>query len=72
MKIPPIVEYELRHALVKHPHRWRGNWHAMCVLGEEVLEVAWALVRGDKDNLRQEVAQVCAVCLRWLRMMGER
>ncbi|MFP5223124.1 MAG: hypothetical protein ACLGSA_12610 [Acidobacteriota bacterium] len=63
------VEAALHHAKAKHPCPWRGNLHALCVLLEEVAEVVWALIRCDRTNLREELAQVAAVCCRWLEMM---
>lgn len=60
----------LEHAKSKHPLPWRGNIHALCVLFEEVAEVVWALIRRDRANLREELAQVAAVCLRWLEREG--
>ena len=56
----------LDHAKAKHPRPWRNRFHALCVLLEEVAEVVLALVRRDRVNLRLELAQVAAVCLRWL------
>lgn len=63
------VEAALAHAKDKHPRPWRNKVHALCVLLEEVAEVVWALVKGDPKNLREELAQVAAVCVRWLEMM---
>jgi NTP pyrophosphatase (non-canonical NTP hydrolase) len=60
------IEAALTHAKAKHPDPWSGRLHALCVLLEEVAEVVWALARGDRANLREELAQVAAVCWRWL------
>lgn len=60
------IIWALAHAKAKHPKPWCGNLHALCVLLEEVAEVVWALIRRDRENLREELAQVAAVCLRWL------
>ncbi len=37
------------------------------VLGEEVGEVAHAILENDKLNLREELTQVAAVCVCWLQ-----
>ncbi len=61
-----LVSIELIVARHKHPKPWRNNLHAALVLLEEVWEVMKALVKGDKENLKVELAQVSAVCQRWL------
>lgn len=63
------IQAALNHARVKHPRPWRGQIHALLVLLEEVGEVVWALIRRDRANLREELAQVAAVCWRWLERM---
>lgn len=65
------VEAALAYAKAKHPRPWRGNLHALCVLLEEVAEVVWALIRRDRANLREELAQVAAVCCRWLEWLDK-
>lgn len=65
------IQEALAHAKAKHPDPWRGKLHALCVLFEEVAEVVWALIRGDRANLREELAQVAAVCWRWLDMLQD-
>lgn len=38
----------------------------LAVLTEEVGEVAEAVLKDDRDNLRQELIQVAAMCVKWL------
>ena len=65
------IQAAQNHARAKHPAPWRSTLHALAVLLEEVGEVAWALVRRDRENLREELAQVAAVCWRWLERMDK-
>lgn len=51
-----------------HPE-WHGDNHGLVVLAEEFGEVAKALYEGDTQNLKEELVQVCAVCVRWLENM---
>lgn len=39
-------------------------YYADCILMEEVAEAFAAISAGDKEHAKQELAQVCAVCLR--------
>lgn len=39
------------------------------ILIEEVGEVGAALQHQDQDNLKEELIQCAAVCLRWLEML---
>ena len=48
-----------------------GDWPAdpfqkMCILTEEVGEIAMGVNDRDWANVKQELAQVAAVCLSWL------
>jgi len=48
-----------------------GDWPSSLgskylVLGEEVGEIANAILEGDLVNARRELAQVAAVCVSWL------
>lgn len=43
--------------------------HRYIILAEEVGEVARAIHDGDRDNLREELVQVAAVCLAWLEAL---
>ena len=38
----------------------------MTVLGEEVGEIARAILKRDWDNMKEEIVQVAAVCVAWL------
>lgn len=63
------IQAALNHARVKHPRPWLCTLHALCVLLEEIAEVVWAIIKRDRANLREELAQVAAVCWRWLERM---
>lgn len=39
-------------------------YYADCILMEEVADAFEAISAGDKEHAKQELAQVCAVCLR--------
>ena len=39
-------------------------YYADCILMEEVAEAMSAISSGEKEHAKQELAQVCAVCLR--------
>jgi len=45
-----------------------GKSHLMwnAILGEEVGEVARAILESDRENLREELIQVATVCLNWI------
>ena len=52
--------------------KWgKGTWQSpvhlkYIVLAEEFGEIAEAILNHDKDNLKEELIQVAAVCLKWL------
>lgn len=60
------VMVALVHAKAKHPRFADSDHEALTVLVEEVGEVARAIQADDRANMREELAQVAAVCLRWL------
>lgn len=46
---------------------WRDNNHIkLAVLAEEFGEVARAVLEEDYENLRDELIQTAAVCVKWL------
>ena len=60
-----IVE-ALAHARVEHP-RWPANeFEAMCIITEEVGEIAQALNDGDLGRAREEAGHVLATVIRFL------
>ena len=61
-----LLDAAYADACKRHPLPWRNRGHALCVLLEEVWEVVWALLRGDKENLVTELTHVSAVCRRWV------
>lgn len=65
-----LVESELNHQRLKW-NREDCDWPSISgtkyvILGEEVGEIANAILEGDNDNLQTELAQVAAVCISWL------
>jgi len=56
----------VEHAKREHPHFADTDAAALAVLVEEVGEVAKAVQELDADGMRREIAQVAAVCVRWL------
>ena len=67
-----LVNLEYACACKKHPGFSKGSIErAYIVLGEEVGEVANAILEGDNRNLLVEIAQVAAVCLRFLELCVE-
>ena len=48
------------------PARKLGQLKRNAILGEEVGEVARAILERDKENLREELVQVAACCVAWL------
>ena len=65
-----LIEAEYQAAMKKHPGFADGSYHlAMSILTEEVGEAAKALNDMDTANLGTELAQVAAVCRRFLEML---
>ena len=52
-------------ARVKHPVFPETRTGKAMVLLEEVVEVLWAAARQGPERTRQELMDVCAVCVRW-------
>ncbi|MEG1925840.1 MAG: hypothetical protein RR415_08830 [Ruthenibacterium sp.] len=67
-KVLKIIRTEFEKAKAKHPD---FSDNPLAVLVEEVGEIATALQNGDAENLKQEIAQTAAVCVRWLEKMEE-
>ena len=51
---------------VIHPFFPSKDFEKLSILLEEVGEVAKALNEKDEENLKEELIQVAAVCMRWL------
>lgn len=51
-----------------HRHLPPDRWNT--ILGEEVGEVAHAVNEHDRGNLIEELVQVCAVAVQWLKALG--
>ena len=49
-----------------------NEYLAYTVLGEEVGEIAKALLDKDRENLKEELIQVAAVCVKWLEMINKK
>jgi NTP pyrophosphatase (non-canonical NTP hydrolase) len=66
-----LVAYEYNHACAKHPGFDHSYEKAVCILTEEVGGVAQAINDKDLPGMIREVAQVAAVCERFLEMVIE-
>ena len=66
-----MIQLEYQYACQKHNDvdRGEGAYSALSTLAEEVGEVAKALNDGDKDHAIKELAQVGAVCIRFIEML---
>ena len=47
-------------------HPWNKSTPKLAVLVEEVGEIGTALQEQDTDNLKEELTQLAALCVRWL------
>lgn len=56
---------ELSRQFVKFPRFPADDLTALRVIVEEVGEVARALDTLDDENLKEEILQIAAVCIRW-------
>ncbi|MDR1658872.1 MAG: hypothetical protein LBR94_00835 [Desulfovibrio sp.] len=54
------------HARRKHPVPARRKLHVICILLEEVLEFAWALLFQGPERAREEAGHIVAVIVRWM------
>lgn len=80
MRVPPAVNNELqRYAKRVRTGRWKWSLATpfvddrmkLPVLLEEVGEIGSAIKKGDRENLKEEVAQVAAGALAWLSALEE-
>ena len=67
------VEHELEKAYAKHGDDPWGRHEAYAIALEE-LDEAWEAIKGDEpiDHLRHELAQLAAVCIRYLEQPRDR
>jgi NTP pyrophosphatase (non-canonical NTP hydrolase) len=61
--------------MVRQDEKWGSQRHLdpdkwNTILGEEVGEVAHAVNEHDRANLIEELVQVAAVCVQWLKALG--
>lgn len=61
--VTAILSERLRQDRI-HPDNDLGDY--LSILMEEVGEVARAIQLNDIDNLKEELIQVSAVCMRWM------
>lgn len=54
------------------PGTGMGDGMMLSITQRELREAAWALANHDLANLREEVIQVAAVCLKWVEIMDAR
>jgi NTP pyrophosphatase (non-canonical NTP hydrolase) len=47
-------------------HPWSKHTPRLAVIVEEIGEVGTALQHNDIDNLKEELTQLAALCVRWL------
>ncbi len=64
-----LIKLEYDFAKIKWPGFTTNRFQAISILTEEVGEAAQALNDSDIDNLKVELAQVAAVCVRFLETL---
>lgn len=70
-KIYPLIQAAYEHAVSKHPEFPKDHLAQMCILMEEVGEMAQAINDGNpRGNLKHEILDVCAVAVRMLLAHG--
>jgi NTP pyrophosphatase (non-canonical NTP hydrolase) len=47
-------------------HPWSKQTPRLAVLVEEIGEIGTALQNDDQENLKEELTQLAALCVRWL------
>jgi NTP pyrophosphatase (non-canonical NTP hydrolase) len=47
-------------------HPWSKHTPRLAVIVEELGEIGTALQNNDNDNLKEELTQLAALCVRWL------
>ena len=73
-----IRQYQIFHEILNERDRQETKWHEapgvwpcdattkLAVLAEEFGEVARGVLERDAENVREELVQVAAVCMKWL------
>ena len=70
-RIYTLIQSAFEHAVSKHPEFPKDHKAQMCILMEEVGEMAQAINDGNpRGNLRHEILDVCAVAVRMLLANG--
>lgn len=71
MSLSPLerILAALHHAEGKHPRFACTAHEAGVVIAQEAIEHSKAVLAGDRENEREELAQLAAVCWRRLEMM---
>ena len=64
--INAIVKERMRQDYL-HPKNKKDEY--LSILMEEVGEIATAIQRKDKDNLKDELIHTASVCVRWLEAL---
>lgn len=64
-----MIETERERQNELHPEDYRSFFKLLCVLVEEVGEVATAIEEDDEENLKSEITQVGAVAIRALECL---
>ncbi len=66
---------DIRAERKRQDNKWGAKLHPndkwLSILVEEVGEAATAQLNNDDVNLREELTQVAAVCVKWLEMLME-
>ncbi len=70
--IDDLVDHEYEHACKTHPHFADSLDRAFVILGEEVGEVAKAIYEKNHTEMVMELAQVMAVCRRFIGFAMEK
>lgn len=66
-----LILEEYNNAVFKHPEFVRSILEANAILVEEVGEVSKAIMEANRENIKTEIAQVAAVCIRMLEYLEQ-
>ncbi|MGL6021654.1 MAG: MazG nucleotide pyrophosphohydrolase domain-containing protein [Chitinophagaceae bacterium] len=64
-----LIQLHYHNAVSKHPHFADSLYHAMCILTEEVGEVAKAINDSNKHHIKEEILDTIAVCIRIIQKL---
>ncbi|MGL4897342.1 MAG: MazG nucleotide pyrophosphohydrolase domain-containing protein [Cetobacterium sp.] len=65
------IKSHYNNAVSKHPHFADSLYHAMCILTEEVGEVAKEVNDRKYTHVKEELLDVIAVCIRIIKKLEE-